>query len=99
MTDALHSGPKTNTLAILSLVFSIGSFLVTWFVPLVASIAGVVCGHIARGQIKRSGGSETGEGLALAGLIIGYIGIAMGLATMLFLSAVLAALTALLFAA
>jgi hypothetical protein len=33
-------------------------------------LGGIVCGHIARGQIKRTG--EGGDGLALAGLIIGY---------------------------
>nr|WP_256030561.1 DUF4190 domain-containing protein [Leifsonia xyli] len=37
-------------------------------------IAGVVCGHIAIGQIKRTG--EGGRGLAIAGLVIGYAAIA-----------------------
>jgi peptidyl-prolyl cis-trans isomerase B (cyclophilin B) len=32
---------------------------------------GIIFGHIARSQIKRSG--EGGRGLALAGLIIGYV--------------------------
>ena len=50
----------TNTMAIVALV---GSF----FVPLV----GIICGHMALGQIKRTG--EQGRGLAMAGLIIGYI--------------------------
>jgi len=55
--------PKTNTLALVSLVSS-------FFVSLVA----VITGHIALGQIKQRG--EAGRGLALAGLIIGYVGIA-----------------------
>jgi len=50
----------TNVLAIVALVSA-------FFIP----IAGVVCGHIALGQIKRTG--ENGRGLALAGLIIGYV--------------------------
>lgn len=50
---------STNTMAIISLVTS-------FFVP----IAGIVCGHLALGQIRRTG--ENGRGLALAGLIIGY---------------------------
>lgn len=54
------SSPKTNTMAILSLVFAI------LFWPL-----GIVFGHIARHQIKRRG--ERGKGLSLAGLIISYI--------------------------
>lgn len=57
------AAPKTNTLAIVSLVSS-------FFVSLVA----VITGHIALGQIKQRG--EAGRGLALAGLIIGYVGIA-----------------------
>jgi hypothetical protein len=42
---------------------------------IVASILGVVFGHIAVGQISRGQGS--GMGLAKAGLIIGYIGIVL----------------------
>jgi peptidyl-prolyl cis-trans isomerase B (cyclophilin B) len=38
---------------------------------------GVIFGHIAIGQIKKTG--EGGRGLAIAGLIIGYIGIVGGL--------------------
>lgn len=54
---------RTNTMAIVSLVTS-------FFIAL----AGVIFGHIALSQIKKSG--ESGRGLAIAGLIIGYIGIA-----------------------
>lgn len=54
--------PPTNTLAILSLVFA---FL---FWPL-----SILFGHMARGQIKRSG--ENGNGLATAGLVISYAGL------------------------
>lgn len=59
----------TNGLAIASLVTSL-----IWVCG-VSSIAAVVCGHIARNQIKRTG--EQGAGMALAGLIIGYLGIAV----------------------
>ena len=55
-----------NTLAILAMVFA---FL---FAPL-----GIVFGHIARSQIKRTG--EQGSGLALAGLILGYIFTGLGI--------------------
>ncbi len=50
----------TNTLSIVSLV---GAFL---FAPL-----GVIFGHVALSQIKKSG--EEGRGLAIAGLVIGYL--------------------------
>lgn len=59
----------TNGLAITSLVLSLLSFFF-----IITAIGGVICGHIARRQIRERG--EGGDGLALAGLIIGYIFIA-----------------------
>jgi hypothetical protein len=58
----------TNTLAIVSLVAGIASYV---FLPIVGAIAAIVLGHMARGQIKRTG--EGGSGFALAGLILGYV--------------------------
>jgi hypothetical protein len=59
------AGPRTNVLAIISLIASCaGTFLPG------AVIAGVIMGHIALSQIKRTG--EGGRGLALAGVIVGY---------------------------
>ncbi|OBJ40718.1 hypothetical protein A5630_24300 [Mycolicibacterium mucogenicum] len=63
--------PKTNGLAIASLVCSLLG-LVTCAGT---SILGVIFGHLAKSQIKQSG--EEGEGMALAGLIVGYIGLAL----------------------
>lgn len=51
--------PPTNTLAIIALI---GAFVVP--------IVGIVCGHLALAQVKRTG--EGGRSLALAGMIIGY---------------------------
>lgn len=55
-----YYAPPTNTLAILALVLGI-----------VIPVGGIICGHIALNQIKRTG--ESGHGLAFAGLIIGYV--------------------------
>ena len=52
--------PRTNALAIASLVCAL------LFAPL-----GIVFGHLSLSQIRRSG--EDGRGLALAGLVIGYV--------------------------
>ncbi|MEO8262445.1 MAG: DUF4190 domain-containing protein [Pseudolysinimonas sp.] len=52
--------PRTNTLAIIALVLA-----------LTVPIGGIICGHMALGQIKRTG--ESGHGLALAGAIIGWV--------------------------
>ncbi|MHA7270796.1 thioredoxin domain-containing protein [Arthrobacter sp. HLT1-20] len=72
------SGGKrgTNTLAIVSLV---SSFFV--------GLAGIVTGHVALSQIKRTG--EDGKGLAIAGLVIGYV---MTLATVVWAVALFASL-------
>ena len=58
----------TNTLAIVSLATGIASYVV---VPVIGAIVAIVTGHMARGQIRRTG--EGGGGLALAGLILGYL--------------------------
>lgn len=64
------AGPRTNTLAIISLVASLIG------IPTgIGFIAGIICGHIALSQIKKTG--EQGRGMAVAGLIIGYVGVAL----------------------
>jgi hypothetical protein len=47
-----------------------------------AGIAGIICGHIALSRIKNNPALE-GRGLALAGVIIGYVAIAGWLAWIL----------------
>lgn len=64
--------PGTNALAVVSMVSSI---LGLTLLPLVGSIIGVITGHVARGQIRRSG--EQGHGPASVGLAVGYVGIAL----------------------
>lgn len=64
--------PKTNTLAVVSLISSlVGVFLI----PFIGQIVGIITGHLSLSQIKTTG--EGGRGLALAGLIIGYVGIGL----------------------
>lgn len=63
----------TSGMAIASLVLS----LLGWvLLPLIGAVLGVIFGHMALGEIKRSNGAVEGQGLAMAGLIIGYIQIA-----------------------
>jgi hypothetical protein len=62
----------TNVLAIVSFALGIASYV---FLPLIGAIAAVVTGHMARGQIQRTG--ESGRGFALAGLILGYVHLAL----------------------
>ncbi len=70
------SVPPTSGFAIASLICSI----VSWFlVPFIGGVLAVIFGHIARQEIRRSQGWKRGNGLALAGLVIGYIHIAVAL--------------------
>ncbi|PZE69655.1 hypothetical protein DEI83_00970 [Curtobacterium sp. MCBD17_021] len=61
---------RTSALAILSIVFAFGGLV---FGPLtvLTSPAGAIMGHIALGRIRQTG--EQGRGLALAGVIGGWI--------------------------
>lgn len=63
---------KTSAQAIWSLVLGILSLLCFGFF---AGIPAVICGHAARSNIRKSQGALTGGGMALAGLILGYVGI------------------------
>jgi len=56
-----------------SLVLGILGFA-TWFIT---GIPAVICGHVALSKIKKSRGSLTGGGMAIAGLVMGYL--SMGL--------------------
>jgi hypothetical protein len=67
---------KTEQLAVLSIIFSIlglCGFCCGFF--LMAAVAGIVCGHIALSKIKKDPNLE-GHGLAMAGVVIGYLAIA-----------------------
>lgn len=60
---------KTSGKAIASLILGL-----LFFVPF-AFIAAIVFGHIALSEIKKSAGRLTGEGMAIAGLVLGYMGV------------------------
>ena len=66
---------KTNGMAVAGFVCS----LLFWF-PFffgITAILGVIFGFIGRSQITRSQGVQKGGGLALAAIIIGFVGIAL----------------------
>lgn len=69
--------PKTDGLAVTSLVLGIMS--VVCCTVFLTGIPAAICGHKARRRIQESGGRLEGDGMALAGLILGYLGIGMTL--------------------
>ncbi len=75
---------KTNGLAIASLVCSFFFWLYG-----VGAILAIIFGFIARSQIKRSGDTQQGKGLALAGIIIGFAGIAIGIGAAIVIATVI----------
>jgi hypothetical protein len=64
---------RTNGLAIASLACGVAQFA---FGPL-ATIPAIMLGHMARSQIRRTG--EQGAGLALAGLVLGWGAVILGI--------------------
>ena len=79
MTDSLPepssiSVPNSN-LAVISLVMGILGLTIF---PTIGSIAAVITGYMAKKEIRESSGSQGGEGMATAGLIMGWIGIGLG---------------------
>lgn len=64
------TAPSTNGFAIASLVLGI-----VWVFG-VGAILAVIFGFVARKQISESGGRQGGSGMALAGIILGFVGIA-----------------------
>ena len=69
------SAPPNSTMAIISLVAGILGWT---FLPGIASIAAVITGNMAKKEIQESNGTLGGEGLATAGVVLGWAGIAVG---------------------
>src|SRR6266496_6518243 len=67
--------PSTAPTAIWSLVLAVVSFFCGW---LFTAIPAVICGHVARSKIRKSGGALGGMGIATAGLILGYLALVLG---------------------
>jgi type II secretory pathway pseudopilin PulG len=66
-----YQPPKTDGGAIASMILGIASFVLC--LSLFAGIPAIILGHISRSKIKKSMGRLQGDGLALTGLILGYI--------------------------
>ncbi len=69
--------PGTHTLAIVSLVLSILGLV--GVLPLVGSIGGIVSGNIARKEILANPDLHSGEGMARAGVVLGWVGVGLAI--------------------
>jgi hypothetical protein len=71
---------KSSSLAIWSLVLAIlGMVSLLMCIGPLFAIPAVICGHLAQSRIRRSGGALDGRGLALTGLITGYVCIGLSI--------------------
>jgi hypothetical protein len=62
---------RTNGLAIASMV--LGIVWIYWL----GSVLALVFGYVARKQIRERG--ESGDGMAIAGIVLGWVGVGLGL--------------------
>lgn len=61
--------PQNSTKAVISLIAGI----VGLCLPLLGAIVAIVTGHMAKKEISESGGTLGGNGMATAGLVLGYL--------------------------
>ena len=76
----MNQARTTSSLAIASLV----SGILGWtLLPFIGTLVAIVTGHMARAEIRRSNGQVDGDGLAIAGLVLGWLVIAISVLTVL----------------
>ena len=73
------AGTRTNSLAVVSLVTGIASFIAHIPIPgfggFTVALVAVITGYMARNQIRQTG--EQGMGMATAGMVIGIVHLAL----------------------
>jgi hypothetical protein len=79
--------PSTNGMAIASLVLGLVGFLTCGYTFFIAPVLAVVFGVKGRRQIRETG--QQGDGMALAGIILGVIGLVISAGIVIFIIAVI----------
>lgn len=69
-TPSFPPNIPTSTMAVVSLVSGILSWIL---VPFLGAIVAIITGHMARAEIRRAAGRLQGDGLAVGGLVLGYL--------------------------
>ena len=67
--------PETSTSAIIALIGGILGLV--GVLPLIGSIVGIIAGNSAKNDIRNRPGQVTGEGLAQAGVVLGWVGLVL----------------------
>ena len=71
---AAPAAPPTSGMAIASLLLGIGGLTV---VPVIGSVLALILGYMARKDIRERPAEVSGEGLATAGIVMGWIAIGL----------------------
>ncbi len=69
-----NPAPPNSSTALIALIAGI---LGLTFIPVIGSIVAVITGPMAKKEIRESAGALSGDGLATAGIVLGWIGIAL----------------------
>ncbi|MGV8959080.1 MAG: DUF4190 domain-containing protein [Stenotrophomonas sp.] len=64
---------QTSSYAVISLVAGILGWTL---LPFLGSLGAIIFGHMARAEIARSNGQMDGDGLAITGLVLGWLAVA-----------------------
>ncbi len=76
----------TNSKALTAMILGI----VSWVgFSILAGIPAIIFGHIALGEINASGNTQEGRGMAITGLVLGYLSLVGALCLCLFIFVVL----------
>jgi len=73
MSETQNASPQKSNKAIGSLILGVASFPLS----LLAAVPAIILGHAAKSEIRRGGGRVIGDGMAIAGLILGYFNAAV----------------------
>jgi hypothetical protein len=72
-----YVAPRTNSKAIWALVLGILAIVPC---SLFTAIPAIILATMAKNEVSASGGSQTGAGLAVSGLVLGIIGVVVAVA-------------------
>lgn len=76
----IYGQRKTDDLAIISIACAVASFVI---LPFFAAVAAIAVGYASRERIRKSEGALEGDGLALAGILVGMFNVALIMALLL----------------
>jgi hypothetical protein len=72
---AVVQGRPTSGAAVVALIFGIIGLFLSWCSLWIPSLVAVVCGHV--GVVATRQGRRSGRGMAVAGLVLGYLVVAV----------------------